>query len=403
MGEYIASTNPETTFTAPILGGRLKHSNIARDYGVNAHYRRISPEGVFEYLSDVFSEQFDTRGAATGTEEPTVDIGGNYPASSDPSVLTRCAEGGIPQSCDMESRFNEMANRIDNLLWDNRERDNDNTGGGGGAIHEGGHASTDKADESKQESSEAQQTTQTSKPEPESENSGPVDPASVPDENGNDKGTIYGPANGESYVPVKIGYETVDASSGSLWEAPFPSDNDCLDFVTEIGRMAAKSKDGAELVRELYNRYKDGTAADYQATGFRTEFVDDNSSDSANQVRHAAGAIFVGYNSGLAYFGALVAGGPTALAADAAGARDAAVAAAIRAFDSREVSTTTAWVPSGNPKVGPVPQTTILPTTKAQQVDKNLNAAVIPIGFRLGTGQINKDQLADRIQDSICK
>jgi hypothetical protein len=163
VGEFRPSPQyPQKKFITSVLGGELTYTNIV-GYSETTDFVRKAPENF----------QYDPRGAEIG-DEPEGGGGGSYPASADPSTFARCAEGGIPQSCDMQSRFNDAFDRIAGLIQkdidEGKGKSTPKSGAGSSTVHESRHS--DPAGE---------QTTVTDKTEPDPETPGTVDPASVPD------------------------------------------------------------------------------------------------------------------------------------------------------------------------------------------------------------------------------
>jgi hypothetical protein len=96
-----------------------------------------------------------------------------------------------------------------------------------------------------------------------------------------------------------------------------------------------------------------------------------------------------------AYWYARMASLPASAIVNAIGARSAALATTLDAFNERE----RAYGAREELGKGPRP---LLPPTPSQAADMRLNGAVVPFGFGLGNGEIDKNQLGNWIRNNIC-
>ena len=162
--------------------------------------------------------------------------------------------------------------------------------------------------------------------------------------------------------------------------------NDCLVFAAMVDIFAAESSSESSFVNTLYERFKDRNDQSFSANGFKEDFVDRG--DSPNQVRHSAGAISAGY-----------AGGVTALATLNPAAWGDAAKRTTEAFNMREKSYKYEIVAGLH---GAGVRRVLLPPTKSQQADMNLNGVAVPLGFMLGVGLIERGQVGNLIRERIC-
>ena len=173
-------------------------------------------------------------------------------------------------------------------------------------------------------------------------------------------------------------------------QEPQPERNDCLEFVAEVNRLAATAPTTAKLIDELYSRFSGDREGRFnRGRGFRDIYTDERGpGNSPNQVRHTVGAIWAGYHAGLAAIPAGTAAYTTILEVT------------IGAFNEREKSYDYRIVP-GNVfgiRVYRIPR----PLTESQKADMRLNGIAVPIGFALGVGHINPNQLGEIIRQTIC-
>jgi YD repeat-containing protein len=190
VGEYNPYTDyPQKKFIVPVVGGKLTYTNIV-NYSENVVFSRTSPEGLLGYEGDSPVSNYDPRGADVGIDDPGSTGGfvdGSYPRGNDPAAWDRCAEGGVPTSCDKQAKFDK---RGDELIARIREEEKEKRIATEPAPH-GSSPGSDpqKIHEEKHESSGAHQTTSTDKPEDDPETSGAVSSASDPCVDGYDKET----------------------------------------------------------------------------------------------------------------------------------------------------------------------------------------------------------------------
>ena len=199
-------------FSAPANGGELKYyTTIALNL---AAFDWTAPEGIKK--SDV---ELDARGADVETTNPYDnggDGGASYPEHPDATNYMRCLDGSAPVSCSLQDKFDENDRRHNYqktcLVFADGSKQ---------CFSDPAEANKrgSLATASMHESIHAQVVGQTNKPADSPSNGGMMTPASVPGTSGQSQSggsnagsndTIYGPANGESFVPVNVGTNADD-------------------------------------------------------------------------------------------------------------------------------------------------------------------------------------------------
>ena len=167
--------------------------------------------------------------------------------------------------------------------------------------------------------------------------------------------------------------------------------NDCLEFVAAVDRLANDSRTTLGFVVSLFNELSgDREGSITRAREFRGEYTDEvGPGNSPHQVRHAVGGIVAGYFGGLA----AVPGGRVIYRI--------ALNLTLDKFNERDRSYQTTIVP-GTPAGVRVFQRTPSTPTASQAADIRLNGVTVPLGFSLGVGEINANQLGEFIRLLIC-
>ena len=189
-------------------------------------------------------------------------------------------------------------------------------------------------------------------------------------------------------------WEYIEIGGGGGWTPFTPVDDDpvtgtdCQQFSIIVGNYARRATSNTNFINTIYKEFSSKADSRFSAGGFNSNFVD--SGGSPNQVRHATGAIYAGFLAGATYWGAQQVGYATGNSgiANSSKARGVALTASIELMNTREVTVNQYGVQE--------------PDTQSQTADKALNSAAVPLGFRLGAGEINRNELAGEIRRTIC-
>jgi hypothetical protein len=177
-------------------------------------FTRTGPDGLFEYSADLPTQYYDPRGADAGVDDPANTTGfqdATYPrGTGDPLSFERCAEGGIPVSCDKQERFEKRFLELEAQIERDAER---NKRPPSGSSHGSSTTGQHEMIHTERNSFGARQTNATSKPEDDLALGGGVAPASLPVDSGD--GCEYGTNGGPNNCFVQSWpWEDVDASVG---------------------------------------------------------------------------------------------------------------------------------------------------------------------------------------------
>lgn len=200
----------------------------------------------------------------------------------------------------------------------------------------------------------------------------------------------FGGLGRELYLPEGIGDPpgVVGVGPGE----PANEKTDCEKFADEVDRLAAAAKSARDFINKLWSAFANQDLSKI-TSGFRAGFTDNvGPGNSPNQVRHTTGAIYTGYEGGSAYWTARVVTIATSPAAGAIinseGLRNAALATTLDVFNQRERT----YDAGGQ----------LLSSTPTEAADMRLNGVAVPIGFQLGNGEINRNQVGNLIRRDIC-
>jgi hypothetical protein len=239
---HAGTSNPQKNFTLPVLGGKLTSAEVV-NYSDSVTFTRTGPDGLFEYSADQPTQFYDPRGADAGVDDPANTTGfqdGTYPrGTGDPLSFERCAEGGIPVSCDKQERFEKRFLELEAQIERDAEK---NKRPPSGSSHGSSTTGQHEMIHTERNSFAARQTNATSKPDDDPALGGGVAPASLPVDSGD--GCEYGTNGGPNNCFVQSWpWEDVDASLGQTAQNPFPG------FDKEKFQMVQNAlKDGKEIL-----------------------------------------------------------------------------------------------------------------------------------------------------------
>src|SRR5205085_263542 len=108
-------------------------------------------------------------------------VDGTYGRGSDPIDMMRCADGGVPISCDKQLQFERAFDRIAKAIEDDQKKQRSPASGTRGSTNPGSSSerNPNQIHESIHGSGQADATTSTNKPASDPTTSGAVEPASL--------------------------------------------------------------------------------------------------------------------------------------------------------------------------------------------------------------------------------